>query len=652
MSMKKFLPSLTQIPEEHQSVEESTCSFENENSSFNLPSNKNEKSFENQNVKQNPFVQAENADYRLNEDKDKRQIIQKWLQSIPSISEDSCNHVLKNKNLENALEKSVSKLNIGKNNPFTNELNRVFEKSNQEKSQVYENACMSNKLPETPPVPPKKESTDQNKPRVPLRKKQTNLIKNYAPNCEHEVKSKLDDRDRLKISRALDDYESGDHISSNANLSSNNNFSSSLPLDEELTMHNAIYNVVTGSTTLSKLKARYESKDCTPSKDNVDAFGVRHNVDGKYSLVSEVYVNDGYNSSETSLTSLNSSGEAENHVKKRSLSRKDTESSRLMIQLNDCPFFYSVENADDFEPDTLDRKPIKENEENMSTNQTNFVDSLERPAISLRTYGSFRQDSSQNFATNNSNLKRTFGSLQEIYEARRKPEIESNRFPCNFVDDDAPRSLTPQVESELWRKDKSAPRHRYRQRKLSPPPPLPQSGVSLPYIPPKLAKPPLPPRKNDIPAFPDFRKPNISMGYKAHSCSILDSSGFPSSNFINENKLNVCFNNNVWSYRPEDSGYLSSSDSDKSKVFSQKSPHHRDLSHVSSSKRNNEDDEDDDDDDDDDDSLSCCNDGNSESGAESIETNFKFYKNRNKSIRENGEVRENMEHNPPILSQH
>lgn len=658
MSMKKFLPSLTQIPEERQSYVESKCSFEN--NTFSSASHKNIRSQKDENSKRAVMPSEISTEYRTNEDKEKRQIIQKWLQSIPPMSEEICNHIFRSKNynnkpnekryqhVENIQNKSHDQSTPNGKNLKPNEPNVIFRNPNQANTPANGNSfpasTQDNLVADSPPAIPKREPTDQYKPKVPLRKKSSNLNKTLSSSCGTDTPNS-DSLEKPKIiSDLLDDFETEDQIPTNVTLrSTNNSFSSSLPLDEELTMHNAIYNVVTGSTTLSKLKARYETFDSrsTEQKNN-SVFDEKRDPDRKYSLVTEVYVNDGYDSSETSLTSLNSSREIENEMEKPpNIVRKNDESSRLMIQLNDCPFFYSVENVDDFEPDTLDRKPSKENENNSSNSPMNFVDSLERPAISLRTYGSFRQDSSPNLTTNGCNLKKTFGSLQEIYELRRKTEEEGSRFPIKFLNDDSPQSLSSNVENMLWRKNKNESRHRYRQRKLSPPPPLPQNGggVSLPYIPTKITKPPLPPKKSENGTFLEFKKPDMSMGCKASSISALNLPSFLSDcNSANRNELNVCFNNNVWTYRPEDSGYLSSSDSDKSKIFSEQKTFHRNK--VPDTGQPNNEEYEDDDNEDDDDSLSGCNDGNSESGAESIETNFKFYKNRGKPTRENFQGKE------------
>ncbi|XP_065204930.1 uncharacterized protein sha [Planococcus citri] len=666
MSMKKFLPSLTEIPEERQSYVESKCSFEN--NTFSSVSNKNKKSQSDDNSKRNITPLAINAEYRTTEDKEKRQIIQQWLQSIPPMSEEICNHIFKNKNnydsnkfvvdekkypqiSENIIQNTSHDLQISNSSGddlkrSTNEPNVAFRNANPQMcAPANENNFNSTDIhdglvADSPPAIPQRDSSNQYKPKVPLRKKSSSLNKNTSSICSSESNVNIDSLDKPKIvPDLLDDYDNEDHMPPNVTLrSTNNSFSSSLPLDEELTMHNAIYNVVTGSTTLSKLKARYETFDCRSAqqRSNSSCFDKeKRGPDGKYSLVTEVYVNDGYDSSETSLTSLNSLREIDNEIEKPpSLVRKSDESSRLMIQLNDCPLFYSVENVEDFEPDTLDRKPSKENDN--SSNPMNFVDSLERPAISLRTYGSFRQDPSSNFNPSGTNLRKKFGSLQEIYELRRKTEDECNRFPIKFTND-SPQSLNSNIENMLWRKNnKCESRHRYRQRKLSPPPPLPQNGggVSLPYIPAKITKPPLPPKKNET---AEFKMPEAHIGYKSNSVLNLPSF-LADCTSMNRNELNVCFNNNVWTYRPEDSGYLSSSDSDKSKVYFKEKTFHR--SNVADTGQRNNEDYEDDDNDDDNDSLSCCNDGNSESGAESIETNFKFYKNRGKPARENFQAKE------------
>ncbi len=644
ISTKKFLPSLTEIPEEIQNSEEVSEKWST------ISRNRREKP---------DTVVCENItnlEYQ-NDDKDKRQIIQKWLQSIPT--NDPCQkgcvenvesvvkEFLDDEILSDQLE--MRDFETSRNKPIETQVSQKQWKQNKRSSErkqklvpasseaVYvnkQNLERKQKLVSTSlddayvskqslerrqkPVSASSDIAYVNKQSLERRQKpvSTNLDDTYERKQSLERRQKpvsagsdityvnkrsLDRRqkpvsvnteavyvNKLSLERRQKPVLANSEVTYISNGGTNSTFNSNLPLDEELTMQNTIYNVATGNTTLSKLRM-YEANNRQ---------GHLEGAEGRYSLVSEVYVNDGFSSSGSSLSSSTKSLTTPVGANKN---EQNEESSRLMIELNDCPFFYSIENMDDFEPDTLDRKPSKDEERLYSGSK--FIDSLERPAICLRTRGSFRNEST--FICRGNNLKRSFGSLQEIYQQRRSVDW-NQQIPA---DSNAPLSLTPQVESFLWRKDKpQQPRHYYRQRKLSPPPPLPCDTSSF-----KRNKPPLPPRSREGP-------PNPSL-LKEHNCR--------TSVAMKEQK--VCFKNNVWSYRPDDSGYLSSSDSDRSQHFATSCDTINDSIRVVEATINLRSSEVEDDDDE---SVSSYNDGNSESGAESTATNFKFYKNRGRVMAE------------------
>lgn len=598
ISSKKFLPSLTEIPEENLVDELDKLAPVTTKPSM--------KSFSKYEVIEpsRPKLVAPTSESNV---KDKRQIIQKWLQGLPKTC--STARESKIKPPSRVADTLPKPLPVAK-----------FEQCNTPK--VLQTFC-------APPAP------KQKSPEVPIRPKRLQ----QALAAEITARKKLLDEVRDKVdshccqTAAVVERKDAEPKEPAASAGTTT-FSSSLPLDEELTMQNTIYNVVTGNTTLSKLKLRYEGGDVDDGDltSDPDRLSAEH-IEGRYSLVTEVYVNDGFSSSSCSRSSSRASSlhsSTNSLVEQVAASEKIAapqpsnyqESSHLMIQLTDCPFFYSVESADDFEPDTLDRKPSRD----MSTGSSSlslyskFIDSLERPAICLRTRGSFRNDSTVGRRTGE--LTRSFGSLQEIYQQRRKVDsAKCGVASCQSVprrDEHAPQSLTPQVESLLWRKDTAQPRHYYRQRKLSPPPPLPSEDSGQ-----RQSKPPLPPRKSET----QNGSPR-AQNLRSDGRGTLKAT--PSS----------CLSRALWAYRPEDSGYLSSSESEKSQKLTAKvvaKNCSREMSsdcinvleatikakYCSNGILNG----DDDDDDDDDDSMSSFNDANSESGAESTATNFKFYKN-------------------------
>lgn len=267
--------------------------------------------------------------------------------------------------------------------------------------------------------------------------------------------------------------------------------STALPMDEELTMQNAIFNIKTGAMTISKLK-----NDGLENKTLSELILPRQQ---SYSLVSEVYVNDGYASpagSDCSGPEIQYEPENPGH---------------LTIKVLDSPENYVKQDDSEYEPDTLDRKPMKlkingdVNYERGHLDEV-FVDSLERPGhISLRSRGSFRiEDPSEN---GNAPFQRNYGSLREIYEARLRSNLKNSALLGST------RSLNGDTEicesDSSWQKNKYLTpemKHAKRQRKPQNQPdvvPTPVQNESFYQHPkpPRLIegitmKPPLPPPKN------------------------------------------------------------------------------------------------------------------------------------------------------------
>lgn len=234
--------------------------------------------------------------------------------------------------------------------------------------------------------------------------------------------------------------------------------SSALPLEEVLTMRNEIFNINTGNKTISKITAvpneddhDYElivlSKHNKPSEEkkiyHLPELLQRSNG---YSLVSEVYVNNGYNyGSGPSSRSGSNSSTLEKRKPRIRYDQPDEKPGQLTIEVEDCPDNYiRVDDSDSFEPDTLDRKPTKvkytfTNIED-ATSTSEYIDSLERPRkIMLKTTGSFKS-STINCIPNtdtltSSNFNRSFGSLREIYEAKTKNFLRPSLENINFIDE-------------------------------------------------------------------------------------------------------------------------------------------------------------------------------------------------------------------------
>ncbi|XP_051164477.1 uncharacterized protein LOC127283561 isoform X2 [Leptopilina boulardi] len=306
-------------------------------------------------------------------------------------------------------------------------------------------------------IPPYKKSRKPKAPSVP--KKLPNMIKEISniPNGTNTAKRIMDavikemvDVKSLETctkSSKIDDYEVDSLERSKYNRKSSTSpesidhsspsLSSALPMEEELTMQNAIINRKTGEMTISKMK-----------KSNYYNLPEIVNKKEEYALVSEVYVNDGY----TSPTGSDDSGpeiqyEAENP-------------GHLTIKVQDSSKNYIKLDESEYEPDTLDRKPMKlkingdvQYEKDSMTNEI-FADSLERPnQILLRSKGSFKDEDS--IKSGIAPLHRGYGSLRAIYEARLKAGMKENSV------NDGEKTLS-------WKKNKYLTpdnRHARRQRK-------------------------------------------------------------------------------------------------------------------------------------------------------------------------------------------
>ncbi|KAJ8944956.1 hypothetical protein NQ318_013104 [Aromia moschata] len=202
--------------------------------------------------------------------------------------------------------------------------------------------------------------------------------------------------------------------------------STALPDQEEMTMRNAVFNKNTGNMTISKINADVLKEDehdyeLIVMKKGLYKLPELLQRSNGYSLVSEVYVNNGYNYDSTPSTPVSSNcSTLENKSLKVSYERED-KPGKLLIEVEDCPDHYlPVNDSDSFEPDTLERKTAKLSVKPNSA-EDDFDDSLERHhQILLRTTGSFKKTTATAENAEPSNFNRTFGSLREIYEAKTR----------------------------------------------------------------------------------------------------------------------------------------------------------------------------------------------------------------------------------------
>lgn len=411
--------------------------------------------------------------------------------------------------------------------------------------------------------------------------------------------------------------------------------SSALPMDEEMTMRNAIFNKNTGNMTMSKLnmdeilgddnhdyelivlKKTSDRNGSQASFYRLPKF-LQNRSDG-YSLVSEVYVNNGYNYSSLPSTPTHSNcSTMERQI-------REEQPGKLLIQVEDCPDNYiRKDDSDDFEPDTLDRKP--KNKVKMTLTEETFIDSLERPnQILLRSSGSFKSCASTRNQRNhkNSNFNRNFGSLREIYEAKVRNTINTCNSSFNAkINTSSPRWVFPDSKTEDGRILTLEERHSKRQRRSSPsvppdvipPPPHDSSPIYEHPKPPRkvildpaFGKPPLPP-KNGIGRSTGTTPPRDVAAVKIPYQTGASVKNNPANNHTQiKNDLNRSYSNIrccgtkcVIQQKPEDSGYLST-DSNEGRA--------RRYDNFSAGSETED---------------STC-DAQSESGAESVETHSVFF---------------------------
>lgn len=309
-----------------------------------------------------------------------------------------------------------------------------------------------------------------------------------------------------------------------------------------------------------------------------------------YSLVSEVYVNDGY----ASPANSDDSGPE--------ICYKPEKPGHLTIKVQDSPENYVKLDDSEYEPDTLDRKPMKLKingdviYEKETANEI-YVDSLERPTqILLKSKGSFRDDG----ASKNGSLARGYGSLREIYEARLRMTVDSNLM--NGKEDD-------NSDGSSWKKTKyltPESRQARRQRKQNQPdvvPLPPMEGIyQHPKSPRKIVETSLCGEKNERDRrVAEAGSPTASQGPSVQLKGLVGN-GRTVENY-GKSLRRCCPGGKV-----EDSGYLSSTESNESNNNIKQFKY--EFGSVSET----------------DETESIC-DGASESGAESVGTDSVFFGN-------------------------
>ncbi|OXU25494.1 hypothetical protein TSAR_011901 [Trichomalopsis sarcophagae] len=274
--------------------------------------------------------------------------------------------------------------------------------------------------------------------------------------------------------------------------------STALPMDEELTMRNAMIDVQISETISTKTNSvvkNHNLPELVPLRPE------------NYALVSEVYVNDGY----ASPTGSDDDSGPE-------IQYEPENPGHLTIKVVDSPKNYVKQDDSEYEPDTLDRKPMKLKINGDITYDSQdivnevYVDSLERSTqIMLKSKRSFREENDTESAVK---PPREYNSLREIYEARlkyqqqqqqQKQQGQKEKQKTELIEKREERdndgSEKDKDRSDSWRANSCKctspllPRHERRQRKAdNQPDVVPKPPPVLP-TPDNEAKPPPPPPK-------------------------------------------------------------------------------------------------------------------------------------------------------------
>ncbi|CAH2042373.1 unnamed protein product, partial [Iphiclides podalirius] len=289
--------------------------------------------------------------------------------------------------------------------------------------------------------------------------------------------------------------------------------SNALPLEEELTMRNAVYKTHSNSSSNTPSPQRdvcvdqnhYETIGKINLEDNPpNTVEIENIVKEKsdYSLVSEVYVNNNYNFGSTPTSPSGS----ECSMGSRKFSPNNTELKEkpgcLTIEVKDSPENYiKIHESDGFEPDTLDRKHPKhkdslkipkESIDDSQFSRKDFIKSISgddtKPSqrIQLRSSGTFKK------TCNKVEYTAKFNSLRNDSEQNNRPKLSPSTFSeVKTVEDSDDTWDDSGWNAEEGRILTLEYRHSKRQRQCTPPTIKQLKNLARPDI-----LPPLPPTED------------------------------------------------------------------------------------------------------------------------------------------------------------
>ncbi|KAJ8717874.1 hypothetical protein PYW07_005804 [Mythimna separata] len=276
--------------------------------------------------------------------------------------------------------------------------------------------------------------------------------------------------------------------------------SSALPLEEELTMRNAVYKIHSSSNSNTPSPHREVCIDNhyeTIEKNQPPPFETP-----KASLVSEVYVNNTYNFGSTPTSPSGSECSMGSRKLITTINDAELKPGCLTIEVKDSPENYiKIHESDGFEPDTLDRKHPKHKEAtDTQFSRKDLIKNIDKEnsppiqqRIQLRSSGTFQKTSDKvEYAAK-------FNSLRHEYEQRKngyeRPKLTTGIYSGsksleNTTDD-------TWQEAEEWTTEEGRIltlelRHSKRQRQSTPPTIKQLKNLARPDV-----LPPLPPTDED-----------------------------------------------------------------------------------------------------------------------------------------------------------
>lgn len=287
--------------------------------------------------------------------------------------------------------------------------------------------------------------------------------------------------------------------------------SNALPLEEELTMRNAVYKVNSSSNSNTPSPHR----DVCIDQNHYETIEKSLVPPLEASLVSEVYVNNTYNfeSAPTSPSVSDCSMGSRKLI--TTINETELKPGCLTIEVKDPPENYiKIHESDGFEPDTLDRKHPKHKD---STDNTQFSrkdllknldsdnSSPSQQRIQLRSSGTFQKTNDKvEYSTKFNSLRHEYEQRKNIYE---RPKLTTGVYSGSKSLEETTDETWHEAEDWITEEGRILTlelRHSKRQRQSTPPTIKQLKNLARPDV-----LPPLPPVDDDPiyeqPAFPPRR---------------------------------------------------------------------------------------------------------------------------------------------------